>query len=186
MPLPKPSESSLWKRIRQDRWWLTAAVLTGLFTLAAIVCITWAIVAYAHSAVARPDVVMNMPDDAVRTSVARLTAAELPAAAWDLYGQLAVFGSTVFNVRFSTTEHDLYAYLKASPALPDQLMASDRVLTTELGPPVGWWRPDDLLSVSGSQCGWSAGADNVTCRILAGRRGDKITVYMQFTIDRGR
>jgi hypothetical protein len=181
---PNPTDSSLWKRIRQDRWWLAAAALTGLAAVVAIGYSGWALWAYAGSARARPDVVMNMPDDTVRSAIARLTAAELPAEVWDVHGQMAVFGGTTFHVRFTTTERDLYAYLKASPALPDDLTPGERILTTEVGPPVGWWRPDDLMSVSGRQCGWPAGAEHVTCRLLAGRRGDRMTVYMQFTIER--
>lgn len=186
MPPQNPSDSSLWKRVRQDRWWLLAVVLTGLFSLAAVACIVWAVTAYAGSARPRPDVMMNMPEEAVRVSVSRLTAAELPAGAWDLHGQFAVYGSAVLHVRFTTNERDFYNYLKASPALPDALVPSERAVTTEIGPPVGWWRPDDLLSISGCECDWPAGADNVACRMVAGRRGDKMIVYMQFTIDRAR
>ncbi len=185
MPNPRKPELSLWQRARKDRWWFAAAVLTAVFALVTVGYGAWTLWTYARSARVQPGVVLTMPEDAVRSAVARLVAAELPADAADVYGQLVVYSTTIFHVRFATNERDLADFLKSSPALPNLLIPGQRPLTTPEGPPLGWWRPDDLNAVAGVVCAWPAAEDQVACRVMSGRRGDRITVYMQFTIERG-
>ena len=126
----------------------------------------------------------SLPRDRVAALVSSLTQAPLPPSATNVFGSAVSVFTTGVNVRFECSQEDLSSFLKASPVLNDELVHGNRTVVNTMSGD-GWWRPDALTSVSGSQQSWRTTNGLASALLMSGQSElpGKVVVYLAVTIE---